>query len=111
MSKYTLIVLAGLVVAVSLSGAGCTVTERPGDVVVREDPFVVREAPPPPREEIIREAPSPRHEWVPGYWAWHGGWVWEDGRWVLRPHPAARWVPGHWSRRDNGWVWTSGHWR
>lgn len=104
MRKSMLAVLAGLTLAVALSVASCVVTPRPGAVVVGA-------APPPLQAEVSIEAPSPRHVWVPGYWAWHDGWFWEPGRWVLRPYPGAVWVPGYWGHRGHGWVWFSGHWR
>jgi hypothetical protein len=103
--------LVTMIMVAVLGMSGCTVTERPGEIVVRGEPFVVREAPPPLREEVIGVAPSPRHIWVPGYWAWHDGWAWEPGRWALRPYHGAEWHPGHWARHPNGWVWVSGHWR
>jgi hypothetical protein len=104
MRQYMRAALAGLILAVALSVTSCAVTSPAGEVVVRD-------APPPPREEVIGVAPSPRHVWTPGYWAWHDGWVWEPGRWALRPYPAAGWVPGYWERRGRRWGWTSGHWR
>jgi hypothetical protein len=104
MRKSMAALLIGLTLAVALSAASCAVTPPTGAVVVGQ-------APPAPREEVVVEAPSPRHVWVPGYWAWHDGWFWEPGRWVLRPHPAAVWVPGRWDHRGRGWVWSSGHWR
>jgi hypothetical protein len=89
---------------------GCVVEERPARPVVVRESYVVREAPPPPREEVIGVAPSPMHVWVPGYWAWHDRWVWVAGHWTVPPHRGAVWVPGHWEQRGRGWVWVSGHW-
>ena len=72
---------------------------------------VVSEAPPPPRTEIIVAAPGPGYVWTPGYWSWHGRWIWVGGRYVLRPHPHAVWLPGHWAHRGRGHVWIEGRWR
>ena len=84
-----------------------------GCIVVRERPreAIVAEAPPPPQVEAIPVAPGPEHVWVEGYWVWHGRWVWETGRWVIRPHAGAVWERGHWMRHRRGWMWAPGHWR
>jgi hypothetical protein len=103
MRKSMATLLTGSTLAVALSVAGCAVTPPPAAVVVGQ-------APPPPRAEVILGAPSPHHMWVPGYWAWHDGWFWEPGRWVLRPYPRAVWAPGRWEHRRNGWGWIPGHW-
>jgi hypothetical protein len=86
-------------------------------VVVRErvvpppgEAVVVQEAPPSPQVEVVGVAPSPLHVWIGGFWAWHGRWVWEPGRWELRPRGRVAWVAGHWDRHLNGWVWVPGHW-
>jgi len=72
---------------------------------------VVTEAPPAPQVEVQVVAPGPGYVWTPGYWAWHGRWVWVGGRWVFPPHRHAVWVGGHWGRRGHGYVWVGGHWR
>lgn len=111
MSKSSRVLMFFVMLVCTLVTAGCAVTEQPSRVVVREEPLLVREAPPPDREEVIVEAPSPRHVWVKGYWTWHDGWVWQPGHWSLPPYGGAQWVPGHWRQRPYGWVWVSGHWR
>jgi hypothetical protein len=72
---------------------------------------VVTEAPPPPQQEVIVESPGPEFVWTPGYWAWHGRWVWVGGRWARPPHRHAVWVAGHWGHRGHGYVWIGGRWR
>jgi hypothetical protein len=71
--------------------------------------IIIREAPPPPREEAI---PRPRrgHEWAPGHWAWRNGQhVWVSGHWV-RERRGSHWVPDRWVERDGRWVLMAGHW-
>ncbi len=67
-----------------------------------------------PAQPVLRPrpvAPSPRHIWVDGGWAYRGnGYVWTDGYWVV-PRPGAVWVPGSWRHRRGGWAWIPGHWR
>jgi hypothetical protein len=99
-----------LIVVALMTVTGC-VTEPPARRVVVEQPpgeFIVQETPPPLRQEVIEVAPSPMHVWLPGHWAWHGGWIWVPGHWRVAPYQGAVWVPGHWARRGPGWVWISG---
>jgi hypothetical protein len=56
-------------------------------------------------------APGPEYVWIEGYWGWHGRWIWEPGRWAVRPHPNARWEAGHWEHGHRGYYWREGHWR
>ena len=96
--------------------------ERPHAVVVREQPavfappqaeteIVVNEAPPPPQKEVIIVRPGPNHVWIPGFWEWHGHWVWVGGRWEIGPHPHAVWVRESWVHRGHGYIFVRGHWR
>jgi hypothetical protein len=78
--------------------------EQPAEVVVTE-------APPAPQVEVRIAAPGPEFVWTPGYWAWHGHWVWVGGRWARPPHRHAVWVAGHWGHRGHGYVWIGGRWR
>jgi hypothetical protein len=39
----------------------------------------VREAPPPPRAEVMQVAPGPGYVWISGHWAWRHGWYWAPG--------------------------------
>ena len=82
----------------------------PGPPVGVSAEVTVPEAPPPLRREVVVAAPGPGFLWVPGYWSWHGRWVWVGGSWVVGPHPHARWHAGHWQRHGHTYVWVGGHW-
>src|SRR5262245_55201508 len=43
---------------------------------------------PPPRVEVIPPVPGPGYNWVPGHWAWRGGWVWVPGHHIRGVVPA-----------------------
>ena len=81
-------------------------TQPPPQTVV-----VASTAPPPTPVEVIPYSPGAAYVWVPGYYAWNGGWVWIGGRYVVRPRPGAVWVGGHWGRRGRGYIWIGGGWR
>jgi hypothetical protein len=69
-------------------------------------------APPPLRMEVAPHAPSPRHMWLPGYWAWRGGnHVWIGGHWALPPGPGYAWEPAAWINENGAWTFYEGHWR
>ena len=56
-------------------------------------------------------APSPRHVWIDGEWAWRGGaYTWVNGYWMM-PRPSMVWVAGHWRRTHRGFTWVPGQWR
>jgi hypothetical protein len=106
--KGALIAAAGLTILL----AGCVerrVVYVPPPATTGE--VMVNQAPPAPPQEVIVAAPGPGYAWVPGYYAWHGHWVWVRGSWVVRPHPHSVYVPGHWSQRGHGYVWIGGYWR
>ena len=72
---------------------------------------LVKERPPAARVEVIEGAPTARHVWIPGHWAWEGHWVWARGHWEIPPGEQTVWVPGHWQETPRGWRWIEGHWR
>lgn len=90
-------------------------TPVPQQIVVAQpapQPVVVVSAPPPPRTEVMYGRPSLYHEWVPGYWLWHGGrYVWIQGHWERPPHGRHTWVAPQWERRSGNYVFIEGHWR
>jgi hypothetical protein len=72
---------------------------------------VVRQPPPPLREETRSIAPGAGYVWIPGHWTWNNGWVWQPGHWELPPERTTGWVAGRWVQTERGWVWESGRWQ
>ncbi len=105
--------IAALVTLPLLSGCveRTVYVERPPAAVVQPGETVVTQAPPPPQQEVIVASPGPAYVWVPGYWSWHGRWVWVGGCWRIPPHRHVAWVGGHWAHRGHGYVWVGGYWR
>ena len=69
-------------------------------------------APPPLRYEVAPAAPSPRHQWIAGYWAWRGNThAWIAGHWALPPAPSYVWEPARWENVNGAWIFSDGHWR
>jgi hypothetical protein len=71
--------------------------------------IIVREAPPPPRDEV---APAARrgYVWAPGHWEWrHGHHVWASGHWI-RERRGHHWEADRWVERDGRWVMVPGRW-
>jgi WXXGXW repeat (2 copies) len=69
-------------------------------------------APPALRMEAPPPAPTPRHQWIAGYWGWRTGkHVWMEGHWALAPAPGYVWEPARWDSQDGAWVYYEGHWR
>lgn len=74
--------------------------------------FVVKIRPEIPVIAVRPMAPSPRHVWVDGEWAWRNGrYEYVNGYWVEPPIRGNRWIPGHWKNTRRGWNWIPGHWR
>ena len=70
---------------------------------------IIREAPPPMREERM-PGPRPGMEWAPGHWAFrHGEYVWVQGHWMRERH-GQHWVADRWERRGDRWEMVAGHW-
>jgi hypothetical protein len=70
---------------------------------------VVRQAPPPPRDEMV---PTPRHGyvWAPGYWNWsHNRHVWVRGHWERSRRGYVYHAPA-WEERDGQWHMHRGSW-
>jgi hypothetical protein len=85
----------------------------PQTVIVQPTPApqVIVMAPPPPRREVVYVRPSPRHVWLPGYWAWRGNrYVW-IGHYVVPPPGRRGWVEPRWERRSGTYIFIEGHWR
>jgi hypothetical protein len=96
--------------------------------VVAAQPAIIveRGVMPAPRVEVIPVAPGAGYNWVPGHWAWRGGWVWIAGHHIrgivpampvevvevvpARPSPVHYWVKGHHVFEGGRWVWRSGVW-
>jgi hypothetical protein len=69
-------------------------------------------APPALRYESPPPAPSPRHQWIAGYWGWRGGkHLWMEGHWALPPRPGYVWEPARWDQDGGAWTFIDGHWR
>ncbi len=82
--------------------------------VVRERvraPVVIRQAPPPPIEEVVPRSPGRQYVWVPGYWVWNDRWLWQGGHYEMAPRDRAVYQPGHWVERHGEWYWEPGAWR
>jgi YXWGXW repeat-containing protein len=68
--------------------------------------------PPAVRVEPVPRAPSPRHVWVHGSWAWEGGrYVWQPGVWILPPGSGYVWIQPSWAFENGAWTYFPGHWK
>ena len=95
------ILIAGLVAASFASG--------PLASVAQQRTIIIREAPPPPREEA---QPQLRrgHAWVPGHWEWRRGrHVWVEG-YQIRERRGQRWEEARWVERNGRWEMRPGRW-
>jgi hypothetical protein len=88
---------------------GATLATVPFAVSAQSRTYIIREAPPPPREEA-RPDRRRGHEWAPGHWEWRNGrHVWIAGHWV-RERRGSHWVPDQWVERNGRWHLVRGHW-
>ena len=74
---------------------------------------VVKEQPPPMREEKIVETtrPAPNYVWIPGAWDYRAGsWTWVTGHWDVPPGAEVRWIAPQYSTVEQGVRYTPGHW-
>jgi hypothetical protein len=113
--KTNLLHPVGLVLGLSLL-AGCVVERPARRVYVEPAPpvgeVVVREAPPPPREEIVTLRPGPRYVWCRGHWRYNGNaYFWVPGHWELPPREHAEWIAPRWEVREGGYFFIEGRWR
>jgi WXXGXW repeat (2 copies) len=71
--------------------------------------YVVGEAPPPPREEVVVYRPG--QIWVHGHWRHDGNqYVWHSG-YYERERPGHVYLEGRWVKRGHELVWIDGAWR
>ncbi len=69
-------------------------------------------APPAFRLDAPLPAPSPRHQWIAGYWAWRAAkHVWIAGHWTMPPVPGYVWEPASWDNQGGVWIYYEGYWR
>lgn len=95
----TAVVISGAALSGLPMISGCTA----------EGTYVVEDAPPPPREEVVTYRPG--FVWIHGRWSHPGHrWVWEGGRYE-RERANQVYVEGRWERRGRGHVWVDGGWR
>ena len=100
--------LTGSLFAVLLGIAPVFLSETPAQA---QAAIRIQMAPPAPRVEVIPRAPSPRHVWVPGYWAWRGGrHVWIAGHYELPPRGMHTWIEPRWEHRGGSYVFIEGRW-
>ena len=67
--------------------------------------------PPAPRYESYGRAPSSRHFWVNGRWAFvNGRYTWVGGHWDTMRNGQV-YVQGHWNKVNGQWYYQPGHWK
>ena len=69
------------------------------------------DAPPPPRREVVIEAPSRNHVWVEGCWERRGDrWAWAPGRWELPPQRGSVWIRSQYLKEGGAYRYEPAHW-
>jgi hypothetical protein len=89
--------------------ASLTLSLCPSLASARSVHVYVNEAPPPPREEVVR----PRHGyvWVGGHHAYrHHGYVWSRGHYA-HERRGREWHDGNWDHSGDRYEWHEGGWR
>ena len=78
-----------------------------------ENEMMTPMTPPSSQQEIIMQAPSPMHVWMPGYWNWQNRWIWIPGQWSQPPRPNAEWMEHQWRQHedDERYRMERGEWR
>jgi hypothetical protein len=72
---------------------------------------VVTVAPPALEPEVVLAQPSPKYEWLAGYWTWRDEhYEWMAGHWEMPPNPGATWVAPRWEQQGNAYKFTEGYW-
>lgn len=69
--------------------------------------------PPPPRREVIVEAPRVGVVWIPGYYVYdrsEENYIWTPGRWEAPPAPRQVWVAPRYVRRGDSYDYYEGRW-
>jgi len=69
--------------------------------------------PPPPRQEVVVEAPNPGLMWVPGYYVYEPrirSYTWVPGRWQVPPAPNQVWARPRYVRSGTTYVYYPGRW-
>jgi len=70
--------------------------------------------PPPPRHEVVVEAPFPGAVWINGYYVYNSGtanYEWVPGRWQAPPSPYHVWVAPRYVRRGDHYDYYEGRWK
>ena len=71
--------------------------------------IVIREAPPPPRDEPVPQVRR-GYVWAPGHWEWrHNKHVWVAGHQV-RARRGQHWQADQWVERNGRWEYRPGRW-
>ena len=101
--------LRNTLVALLVTGAALTTMPAMTGCFAGEGAYVVEDAPPPAREEVVVSRPG--FVWVHGRWSHPGSrWVWQGG-YYERERQNQVYVEGRWERRGRGHVWVDGGWR
>jgi PPE-repeat protein len=76
--------------------------------------FDIHLGPPPPRREVVMEAPFEGAIWVAGYNQYdydNNEYRWQPGSWQRPPREGASWVKPRYDRRGGRYGFVAGHWK